>query len=216
MTRVKVCGITDPTEARVAAELGAWAIGLVFGGAGPRACPVEAGEEIGAEVKREVEVTGVFANATLDEVAGTAERCSLTVLQLEGDEGPAYCREAARRTGCKVMKAVRVTSAATVRGLRPFRVDYHLLDAHVPGTPGNADEFRWELVAAHDRSVPIVLSGGLTKANVAEAIATTRPFAVDTVTGTEAGPGRTDPAPLRAFFEAVAAASPADGAHAVR
>ena len=207
MTRVKICGITDRADAALAAELGAWAIGLIFHAPSSRACPVDAAERIGAELKRSVALTGVFVNATLDQIAETAERCSLSLLQLHGDEGPAFAREAARRTGCKVMKAMRVRDAASIRSLEPFRVDFHLLDAHVPGRFGGTGEtFNWELAAAHDRTVPIVLSGGLDPDNVGRAIAVTQPFAVDTASGTESAPGRKDPAKLRAFFRAVAAA----------
>jgi phosphoribosylanthranilate isomerase len=207
MTVVKACGVTRLEDAERAAELGAWAIGLVMYPASPRVCDPAAAEEIGSAMKRRVEVAGVFANATLDEVAEIAERCSLTLLQLHGDEGPAFCQEAARRTGCKVMKAARVRDPAAVRALRPFHVDYHLLDAHVPGRLGGTGEtFSWELVDAHDRSVPVVLSGGLAPGNVGDGIAATRPFAVDTASGTEAEPGRKDPAKLEAFFRAVAAA----------
>ncbi|HEV2075059.1 MAG TPA: phosphoribosylanthranilate isomerase, partial [Thermoleophilaceae bacterium] len=207
MTLVKICGLTDLREARHAAELGAWAIGLIFHAGSPRACDLPAAEEIGAELRRSVLVTGVFVNSTLDEVAAVADRCSLGMLQLHGDEGPAFCREAARRTGCRVMKAARVRDAAAIRALRPFRTDFHLLDAHAAGRRGGTGEtFQWELVRAHDRSVPIVLSGGLTADNVGTGISSTRPFAVDTASGTEAAPGRKDPAKVTAFFRAVAAA----------
>src|SRR5207244_8821607 len=104
MTAIKVCGVTRLDDAQRAAELGAWAIGLVLYPESPRACEPAAAEEIGSAMKRKLEVAGVFANATLDEVAEAAERYSLTLLQLHGDEGPAFCREAARRTGAKVMK----------------------------------------------------------------------------------------------------------------
>src|SRR5581483_10497210 len=124
--------------------------------------------------------------------------------QLHGDEGPAFCREVARRTGCRVMKAARVKDAGSIRALASFEVDFHLLDAHKPGQLGGTGEtFQWELVRTHDRHVPIVLSGGLTADNVGEAIAATHPFAVDTASGTEAAPGRKDPAKLEAFFGAV-------------
>lgn len=208
MTRVKVCGITRLDDARCAVELGAWAIGLIFHAASPRACPPAVAEEIGSALRRLVEVTGVFVNSTLDEVALAADRCSLGVLQLHGDEGPAFCREAARRTGCRVMKAARVKDAASIRELEPFRVDFHLLDAHHPGRRGGTGEtFEWELAAAHDRSVPLVLSGGLTPENVGSGIVAVRPFAVDTASGTEASPGRKDRRKLTAFFRAVEAAS---------
>jgi phosphoribosylanthranilate isomerase len=209
-TRVKICGITNLDDARLAVELGAWAIGLIFWPGSERRCELDEGERIAAELRREVELTGVFVNATLDEIAYTADRCSLAMLQLHGDEGPAFCREAARRTGCKVMKAVRVKDAGSIRALISFDVDYHLLDAYKPGHVGGTGEtFQWELVNEHDRHVPIVLSGGLTPDNVAAGIAATRPFAVDTASGTEASPGRKDPAKVQAFFRAVAQADAA-------
>lgn len=208
MTRVKTCGITNLDDARAGVELGAWALGLIFWPGSPRACTIEAAEEIGAELKRRAELVGVFVNATLDDVAATADHAGLTLLQLHGDEGPVYCAEAARRTGCRVMKAVRVNDAADVRGLRAFPTDFHLLDAYVPGARGGTGEsFNWELARAHTGPAELVLSGGLTPDNVGEAIqATGAPFAVDTASGTEAEPGRKDPAKLEAFFRAVAAA----------
>ncbi len=154
-------------------------------------------------------------NATLDEVADTADRCRLSLLQLHGDEGPAYCREAARRTGAKVMKAVRVRDAAQVQDLGRFATDYHLLDAYSPRAPGGTGEsFDWELARLHPSTPPVVLSGGLTPENVGEAIAYARPFAVDVASGTEAEPGRKDPAKLAAFFAAVEDADVRSGAAA--
>jgi phosphoribosylanthranilate isomerase len=207
MTRVKICGITSPSDAQLAADLGAWAIGMVFWPQSARACSIEDAERIGAELHRRLNLTGVFVNATLDEVSATADRCGLTLLQLHGDEGPAYCREAARRTGCKVMKAARVKDAAHVHDLRRFHTDFHLLDAYSPRTPGGTGEtFNWELVRVHPSEPPVVLSGGLTPDNVGDAIAAAGPFAVDSASGTEAAPGRKDPAKVKAFFRAVEAA----------
>jgi phosphoribosylanthranilate isomerase len=204
VTRVKICGITNLADAEQAVELGAWAIGLIFSGESPRACDPADAAEIGRRFHRRTEVTGVFVNRPLDEVAALSELASLNLLQLHGDEGPAYCREAARRTGCKVMKAARVRDAASIRALEPFHTDYHLLDAYAPDRRGGTGEtFEWDLVSTHPRDVPVVLSGGLTPDNVAEGIAASRPFAVDTASGTEAAPGRKDPAKVQAFFRAV-------------
>jgi phosphoribosylanthranilate isomerase len=215
VTRVKICGVTDPADAQRAAELGAWALGMIFWPSSPRACPLEAAELIGAELHRRLDLTGVFVNASLDEVADKADRCRLTLLQLHGDEGPAYCREAARRTGARVMKAVRVHDAAQVRDLARFATDFHLLDAYSPRTPGGTGEsFDWELARLHPRTPPMVLSGGLTPDNVGHAIESARPFAVDVASGTEAAPGRKDPAKLTAFFRAVEAADARAGAAA--
>ena len=207
MTSVKICGITSTDDARMAVELGAWAIGMVLWPHSVRVCPAEQAEAIGAELRRETELVGVFVNATLDDVALAADRFGLSLLQLHGDEGPAYCREAARRTGCRVMKAARVKDAASIRNLEPFHTDLHLLDAHVrDGYGGTGITFDWDLVRAHRSGVPIVLSGGLRAENVGEAVAAVSPFGVDTASGTEAAPGRKDPHKLRAFFRAVAAA----------
>jgi phosphoribosylanthranilate isomerase len=207
MTQVKICGITNGEDARLAVELGAWALGMIFWPSSPRACDIEEAEAIGAELRRRIEPVGVFVNAPLDEVARVADRTSLSILQLHGDEGPAYCREAARRTGCKVMKAARVRGPADVTALRAFPTDLHLLDAYVPSSPGGTGEsFNWELARRHRGPEPVVLSGGLTPDNVADAIELATPFAVDSASGTEAEPGRKDPAKLRAFFGAVEAA----------
>ncbi len=206
MTRTKICGLTTLGDAQLAVDLGAWAIGLIFHPDSPRRCDVGDAEEIGAALRRSSLVTGVFVNHPIDEVALIADRCSLGMLQFHGDEGPAYCREAARRTGCRVMKAMPVRDAAAIRALEAFRVDFHLLDTHRPGRRGGTGEtFQWDLAAAHDRRIPVVLSGGLTADNVADGIRATRPFAVDTASGTEAAPGRKDPAKLRAFLRAVKA-----------
>jgi phosphoribosylanthranilate isomerase len=204
VTRVKTCGITNLDDARLCAGLGAWALGLIFWPDSPRACAIEDAEEIGAAMRRRAEIAGVFVNATLDDVAATADRAGLTLLQLHGDEGPAYCGEAARRTGCKVMKAARVKDAAQVRALRAFHTDYHLLDAYAPRTPGGTGEtFNWELARLHEGPAEVVLSGGLTPDNVGEAIEVAGPFAVDTASGTEAAPGKKDPRLVEAFFRAV-------------
>ena len=207
MTRVKICGVTNLADARLAADLDAWALGLVFWPQSPRACSLEAAEEIGAELKRRTELAGVFVNAPLDEVASTADRVGLTLLQLHGDEGPTYCAEAARRTGARVMKAMRVKDRSQVQALRAYRTDFHLLDAYVPGAPGGTGKsFPWELAREHAGPAKLVVSGGLTADNVGEAIKAAQPFAVDTASGTEAEPGRKDPARLRAFVRAVEAA----------
>ena len=207
MTRVKICGLTELGDAHQAVELGAWALGMIFWPESPRACSVEQAEAIGAQLHRRAELAGVFVNAALDEVAATADVCHFSMLQLHGDEGPAYCQEAARRTGCRVIKAARVRDAAQVQALRAYHTDFHLLDAHSPRAPGGTGEsFDWELARLHPGVPPVILSGGLTPGNVGEAIEAARPFAVDTASGTEAEPGRKDPDKLTAFFPAVQAA----------
>ncbi len=213
MTRVKFCGITALEDADRAVAQGAWAIGLIFWPQSGRRCDPDAAAEIAAAVKRRVEVAGVFVNATLDHVAEIADAVGLTMVQLHGDEGPVYCAEAARRTGCKVIKAVRVRSGADVQALSAFHTDYHLLDSYTAGVPGGSGEtFAWELARAHRGTAPMILSGGLTPDNVGEAIAAVRPFAVDVASGVERAPGLKDPDKLQAFADAVRAAAVPVGA----
>ena len=209
MTRVKVCGITRLEDAQRAADAGAWAIGMIFVPDTPRVIEIGAAREIGRAMQRRLEVTGVFVNASIDEVVAVVEACSLTMVQLHGEEGPAYCREVARRTGAKVMKAVRAKDATAGRHLSSYReVDLHLLDSYTHWRHGGTGEtFPWELARHHLGSVPFVLSGGLTPDNVGEAIRQVHPHAVDTASGTEASPGVKDPAKVTAFFRAVEHAS---------
>jgi phosphoribosylanthranilate isomerase len=204
VTKIKFCGITRLDDAELAVSAGAWAIGLIFWPRSPRRCDIDAAAEIAAAVKRRAEVAGVFVNATLDHVAQTADAVGLTMLQFHGEEGPAYCGEAARRTGCKVIKAARIRSGADVQALAPFHTDYHLLDSYTAGVPGGTGEtFSWEIARAHRGRIPVILSGGLNPDNVADAIAAVRPYAVDVASGVELSPGRKDPEKLTSFAEAV-------------
>ena len=204
VTKLKFCGITRLDDAELAVAAGAWAIGLIFWPRSPRRAQLDAAAEIAAAVKRRAEVAGVFVNATLDHVAQTADAVGLTMLQFHGDEGPAYCAEAARRTGAKIIKAGRVRSGADVQALTTFHTDYHLLDSYTAGVPGGTGEtFSWEIARAHRGRIPVILSGGLTPDNVGDAIAAVHPYAVDVASGVELSPGRKDPEKLQAFAAAV-------------
>lgn len=187
--RVKFCGITDPGDAEAAVALGAWAVGLNLWPGSKRHVGGELAVELAARCKRRSEVVGVFVNQPLEEVVGAADAIGLTILQFHGDEGPVFCREAARRTGCRVIKAARVHSGEELQALSAFHTDYHLLDSYVPGIPGGTGEaFAWELAAsmsARRGGVPMILAGGLNPGNVAEAIDAVKPYAVDVASGVE-------------------------------
>ena len=203
MARVKVCGMTSLADAEHAADHGAWAIGLIHHPESPRYVGPEVAEEIGAALKRRCEIAGVFVNSTLDQVIDAAERENLTLLQFHGEEGPSFCSEAARRTGAKVIKAMRVTSAADVQAAKAFRTDFHLFDAYWHGVHGGTGQrFDWDLVGNRRSKVPMILAGGLTADNLGEAIERVRPYAVDVVSGVEAEPGRKDHAKVEAFLAA--------------
>lgn len=204
-TKIKICGITRAKDAELAVSLGVWAVGLNFWSGSPRAIDLDRGAELGALLKRRAEVVGVFVNPTLEEISAAAEVAGLTMVQLHGDEGPAFCGEVARRTGCKVIKSARVRSRADIQALSIFHTDFHLLDSYVPGTPGGSGEtFAWELVSYRPHSAPpLILSGGLNAANVVEAIRAVDPYAVDIASGIESAPGRKDETLMREFFAAV-------------
>lgn len=207
--KIKFCGITVPADADAAVAAGAWALGVILWHGSPRRCRRGVAAEIAAVHRRHAQIVGVFVNPTLDQLARAADEIGLTMLQLHGDEGPVFCAEAARRTGCRVIKAARVRSRADIQALGAFHTDFHLLDSYARGLPGGTGEtFAWELARARGRQVPMILSGGLTAENVADAIAAVRPYAVDVASGTEIEPGVKDPEKLRAFAAAVHGSAP--------
>lgn len=212
-TKVKVCGITNLADAELAASLGAWALGMIFFAESPRRCSAAEAQMIVAALRRRVELCGVFVNAPLGQIVRDSENLGLTMVQLHGDEGPAFCSEVRRRTGARVVKAAQVSGASDVQDLERFHVDFHLLDARSRAVArqgmrgGTGETFDWELLRVRRSKIPLILSGGLTAENVGEAIATAHPYAVDSASGTEASPGHKDPVKMRALFDAVAATS---------
>ncbi len=202
--------MTSVHDAQLATDLGAWALGMIFYEGSPRRCSPEQAAQIVAAARRRAELCGVFVNEPLERVVARCDELGLTLLQFNGDEGPAFCAEAARRTGARVIKAAQVSGAGDVRDLERWHVDFHLLDARAKDASkralrgGTGETFDWGLVRARRSRVPLILSGGLSAENVQEAIAATAPYAVDTASGTEAAPGRKDERKLRDFFAAVA------------
>lgn len=208
-TRIKICGVTTLEDGVLAADLGAWAVGLNFYERSPRRIPDDEAVRIGAALRRRLEVVGVFVNATPEQIARRAETVPLSIVQLHGDEGPSFCGEVARRTGARVIKAVRVRGRGDIRDLARFHTDMHLADGVGTGERaqlrgGTGTTFDWSLLADRRSSVPLVLSGGLSAGNVAAAIAAVRPYAVDVCSGVESEPGHKDEASMRALFAAAA------------
>jgi phosphoribosylanthranilate isomerase len=206
--RIKICGVTQLADAKLAVELGAWAVGMVFYKPSPRSCSLDEAQLITTMLRRQVELCGVFVDAQMEEIVDVSERLGLTLLQLHGDEGPSFCGEAARRTGARIVKALQVGGPGDIRDAARFHTDFHLLDARSrrPGREGlrggTGETFDWQLLSGRRSKTPLILSGGLQAENVGEAIEQVRPFAVDTASGTESAPGRKDPAKLRDFFAA--------------
>jgi phosphoribosylanthranilate isomerase len=199
-------------DAEAAADLGAWAVGMIFYEGSPRQCSVEEALQISAALRRRVELCGVFVNAPLDEIVRHSEELGLTMVQLHGDEGPSFCEEVRRRTGARVIKAKQVSVPAEVRDLERFHVDFHLLDAHAKAVGragmrgGTGETFDWSLLEARRAKVPLILSGGIQADNAAAAIAAAHPYALDSASGTESSPGHKDHARMAALFAAVRAA----------
>lgn len=206
--RVKICGVTNLDDAAEAVRLGAWAVGLIHYDKSPRWCRPAEAARIGAAFRRKCEVVGVFVNPELEEVDKAVENAGLTMVQLNGEEGPSFCAETARRTGVKVIKAIHVASAADVHNAEAHRTAFHLFDRRGDGLWGGTGEsFDWELLRERRSEVPAIVAGGLRPGNVAEAIAVAHPYAVDVASGVEAEPGRKDHAAMAAFFEAAKTAS---------
>jgi phosphoribosylanthranilate isomerase len=207
MAHVKICGITRPEDAELAAALGAWAIGFNFWPGSKRRCDPAVAAGIARALRRQLEPVGVFVNPTLDEVVRLAEGVGLTHVQLHGDEGPSFCTAVAERTGARVIKALRVGSIADIRDAERFHTDFHMFDAAAGSAYGGTGRtFDWALVAQRHSKIPLILSGGLTHENVAEGIAAVHPWGVDVASGVESAPGVKDPAKVEAFIAAAHAA----------
>jgi phosphoribosylanthranilate isomerase len=202
MMPVKVCGVTTPDDAELAARLGAAAIGMIFWRSSPRAVDLARARDIARALPAFVTRVGVFVNQAPEDVTAIAEEIGLDAIQLHGDEDPSrYLNEWRGR----IIKAVAVKdgSADASAEAVPSAVTV-LLDAHDPVKRGGTGlPIDWAAAAAVARKRPVILSGGLTPANVSTAIAAVGPYAVDVSSGVESSPGRKDPAKLRAFFAAV-------------
>jgi phosphoribosylanthranilate isomerase len=201
---VKVCGITRPEDAELAATLGAWGIGFILWPRSPRMADPAIAAGIARVMHRRLETVGVFVNQPLDEIAALADAIGFTHVQLHGDEGPSFCAAVAQRTGAKVIKAVRIGHASDLRDLERFHTDYHLLDTASRGQYGGTGRtWDWSLLAQRRAKTPFLLAGGLNPDNVAEAIVATRPWAVDVSSGIESEPGVKDHDKMHALFAAV-------------
>jgi len=202
MIRIKICGITNLEDALLAAELGADALGFIFYSKSPRKVEPETAREIIAHLPPFVTAVGVFVDEDAGVVQDLAAKVGLDWVQLHGQESPDYCRSLGRR----VIKGFRIRDENSLMELEPYRdaVQALLLDTYKPGQVGGTGEvFDWHLAREARKYGRIILAGGLTAENVAQAITIASPAAVDAASGTEAAPGRKDPEKLRAFLAAV-------------
>ena len=213
MTRVKICGLTNPDDARQACDLGADAIGLNFYPESVRCISPFMARTISRVLPPYVAAVGVFVNWTPQVVVTLANALGLTGVKLHGDESAEDVATIAEEI--RVIKAIRPERGAKVEPLNAFKAaSAFLIDAAVAGEYGGTGvRADWEFAQAVAKSKCIVLSGGLTAENVGDAIRLVRPYAVDVASGVECKPGKKDLGKLREFFAEVARA---DGALAGR
>lgn len=208
-TRIKICGLTTPADARLAAEIGADAVGLVFAKS-PRQVDVKRAGEIVSVLPPFVTPVGLFVDAPPEFILEVSAELGLDTVQLHGTEPPEITGELAPLT---VIKAFRIANEQAVQDAlewcrrAPRRPCGVLLDAFSPKAAGGTGEtFDWALIPPpQDRTgwPPIILAGGLCSENVAEAVRRVRPYAVDVSSGVESLAGVKDPAQVRAFIQAV-------------
>jgi phosphoribosylanthranilate isomerase len=198
-TKIKICGTTNLNDALLAVELGADALGFVFYPKSPRYINVGDAANICNALPPFVTKVGVFVDELEYEIEKALNECLLNVLQFHGDEPPGFCQKFA----AKSIKAIRVRDEDSLRVAAEYDVDALLLDTYTDESRGGTGKtFDWSLaVKAKEIGPPIILSGGLTTANVQEAIRRVRPYAVDVASGVEREPGKKDPEKLRRFIE---------------
>jgi phosphoribosylanthranilate isomerase len=201
MVKVKVCGITNLGDARVAANAGADAIGLVFAES-PRRVSVERAKEIAAALPQDVLKVGVFVDAGPEEVLRIAREVGLDYAQLHGDEPPEAVAEI-RGGGVGVMKALRVRNAEALAVIEQYGADLFLLDTwSAKARGGTGVRFDWELAKSLIGRDNIVVSGGLDPENVREAIEYFEPYGVDASSSLEERPGKKSGERVRRFVGA--------------
>lgn len=202
MVKVKICGITNAEDARVALDLGADMLGFNFYEQSPRYISPEEARRLIDDLPNEAEKVGVFVNMDGYFIGKIADRLGLNAVQLHGDETADFVASLRRHTDVKLIKAFRVGPDFQVGSIMEIAVNSVLLDAYTKGQYGGTGErFEWNIAADAIGSVPeLILAGGLTPDNVAEAVRTVRPYAVDVASGVELIPGKKDPAKLDAFI----------------
>lgn len=207
MVKVKICGITNLQDATCAVSLGAEYLGFNFYGKSPRKISYKFAEEIICKLPPISEPAGVFVNEEIDVVLNTVKKCRLKLVQLHGKEQPEYCeslRSRVQDSGLKIIKAFRIKGKGSLRNLVRYKdiVDYFLLDTYVAGVEGGTGEiFNWDIAKEAKRyGKPVFLAGGLTHENVAEAVKTAGPYAVDAASGVERLPRRKDYDKLKNFI----------------
>lgn len=201
--KVKICGITNVEDAEVAVRAGADALGFVMYRKSPRFVEPAVARAIVSGLPPFVLAVGVFVNEEAEMVRGLVDECGFALAQLHGDESALYCQHLGRPT----LKAIRLKDRGAFLALAEFHgranVRGFLIDAFSDQAYGGTGKtVDWALAQEAARSTPVILAGGLTPANVAEAISHVRPYGVDVSSGVEQSPGKKSPDKVKAFIEA--------------
>lgn len=195
--RIKFCGVTDPADVDPCVRAGAWAIGAIMTPHGPRALDAARAAAVMNAVPSGVERVGVFVEARPDDVARAVQACGLTRVQLHRTADVAGV---ARASGVPVTLAIPLVDEASIAQGDAADCDLVLFDAAVPGADGGTGvRADWSLLEHRRPARPFALAGGLTPANVGEAVRRVRPDVLDVSSGVEVGPGRKDPDRVAAF-----------------
>jgi phosphoribosylanthranilate isomerase len=206
MTWIKICGITDLEDARLAIACGADALGFIFAPSPRRVDPSRV-EKIVRLLPPGVFKVGVFVNEDPRRVLQIAGQCDLDFLQLHGEESPEYCRQ----VPLPVLKAIRVRDRESLQIAERYPMTFLLLDAWAPDRAGGTGKtFPWEIAREIRQKKNFILSGGLTAENVAEAIRELRPMGVDANSGVEKKPGVKDPVKVAHFIKKAREAEASD------
>lgn len=207
MVRVKICGITNAEDAKDAAALGADALGFIFADSPRKITEIEA-RAIVKSLPPFISCVGLFVNESIERVKAVCEFCALHTIQLHGDEPPEYLYGL---TGYKIIKAFRVRdrlvpysdTGSMLDKLKEYSADAFLLDGYAAGKMGGTGaSFPWEIARGAKRLGQIIIAGGLTPENIADAITIAHPYAVDVSSGVEARPGKKDKGLMKRFIAA--------------
>ena len=202
--KVKICGMTQLKDALFAVEQGVDAVGFIFYKKSPRAVTMKTVREIIKKLPPLVETVGVFVNESAERVNKMADYCGLDLVQLHGEESPAFCRKIHRR----VIKAFRVKDIQSIKQLEKFPVSGFLLDTFSDDLHGGTGKtFDWNLALPAKKMGPVILAGGLTPRNILQAVRQVRPYGVDVCSGVEKSPGIKDLEKVRAFLKNIRSGS---------
>lgn len=201
MTKIKICGITNLQDAKLAQKCGAAFLGFIFFKKSPRYIPPLKAKRI-IDKLTSSEPVGVFVNEPIDKVRKVIRACGLAILQLHGNEPPEYCN-ALRRQGFKVIKAFRIRNKNSLKSIKRYnyKVNAFLFDTYSKKSYGGTGKsFDWKILYK-DFVHPFFLSGGINLKNVKQAIKVVKPYAIDASSSLEKYPGKKNAALLEQFIK---------------